>query len=202
MPRRPLLETVALNAKVPRGRDGIWSVIRDLDIASGEWTITDVHERTNVPRQTVRDVVLPLVRGGYAEVVRTEKHPKSSTPSAVYRLTERPAEAPRLRRDGTALAPLQTEAIWRSIRMAKTFTDAELSGLAEADARTVERYVGELKSAGVLVAVEPGGPGKPARWRLLRDLGPRAPKILRAHIVFDPNAGAVIGTPVAREVAP
>jgi hypothetical protein len=200
--RRPLLDAIKLSVRIPRGRDGFWRIIREIDQA-GAWTIADIDGASNVHESTVKDFVWSLVRGGIAEAVGV-------TPAGAktYRLRKRPAETPLLRRDGTALPPPAQQRMWTAMRSLRQFAVKEMAYAAADDrgavsAVTAKRYVAHLVAAGYLAAVDAGGPGKPATWRLrpAMNTGPRAPRILRVHIVFDANRGAVIGEQVAAEEA-
>ncbi len=204
MGKRPHIEMLALQARVPRGQDGFWAIIREIDQEIEEtagtrgWTVADVDLRSNVDRGTIRDFVRRLELGGFVRRL-------PGLGIARYRLTTSRLEAPRLRRDGTELPEPQTQTIWRTLRMMKSGTAEEVARHATTaerapDLQVVRRYLRELVAAGVLIpAVEGGGRSNRSVYRLVRDLGPKAPKILRAHVVFDPNAGLVLGVPVLTE---
>ena len=197
---RPHLDIVQLSARVPRGRDGIWSVIRDLD-AKGPWTINDVSARTNVHGANVSSYVARLRRGGFAEQVGEEgshRHVRK-----VYRLTRSPMAAPRLAYDGSRLPETGNETLWRTMKMLKVFGASELAahcpGVSLVRTRT---FVTHLAQAGVLAIARKRRPDAEAQYRVAINIGSRAPMILHAKIVFDPNANQVIGQPETREVAP
>lgn len=202
MPRHALLETTTVSFRVPRGHAGFWSIIRALNV-QGPWTISEVHDETNERhRNSVADYVYRLARGRFAVVVgrknvrgRLEK---------TYRLLRSPADAPSLRRDGTATPRPGIERMWTAMRTLKQFTTRELA-FAAADTApipllTAERYVAHLLSAGYLIVVSPRA-RSPAIWRLRpnKNTGPKAPKILRLHIVFDANRNEIVGGPVTAE---
>lgn len=211
MPRRPHIEMVALQARVPRGQDGFWAIIRNLDVEKSAlggvngWTVAEIDARSNVDRGTIRDFVARLLKAGIATFVGEEFDPAGQSCGRQYRLTRHQIDAPRLRRDGTELPEPQTQTIWRTLRMMKSGTAEEIASHATTadrapDLQVVRRYLRELVAAGVLIpAVEGGGKGNRSVYRLVRDLGPKAPKILRAHVVYDPNTDAVIGVPVLTE---
>ena len=46
-----------------------------------------------------------------------------------------------------------------------------------------------------------GGANKQAVYRLFKNLGNEAPKILRCHAVYDPNSETIIGEADAAEVS-
>ncbi|QDB99678.1 hypothetical protein [Mesorhizobium sp. 8] len=61
---------------------------------------------------------------------------------------------------------------------------------------TVRNYCYQLAAAGVLRQTGT------LRFSLVRNLGPAAPRIMSAKLVFDPNSKTVVGPSVAREVQP
>ncbi len=176
---------------VPRGQSGFWRIIRELD-AVGPWSIRDVDGRSNVDIGTVRDYVRRLVAGDFAEACGKRQNEVSwAMPSTLYRLTQSPLEAPRLRRDGSPCPEPQAARLWRTLKMAKVVTASELAALAETDRpvkpHVARRYLRELVAAGIVAKVSSGAPGREARYRLAANLGAKAPQVLRGHSVFDPN---------------
>lgn len=202
MPRLPHEQLLELKARLPRGNDGIWSVILEED-AKGPWTPADICRRTNLNHGTPRDFIRRLQAGGYLiDAGKRLARGKNPQPAQLYRLAQRPSEAPRLRRDGTACPERGIETLWRTMKMTKVFTVSELTHLASKDGglrrNTVDTYCRRLANAGVL-AILPGK-GRERSFRLVLNVGSRAPKILSAHVVFDPNANVVIGEATLSEV--
>jgi len=207
MPRVPYLDYLVLQAERPRGTDGLWAVILRLD-AEGPWSASDVDGQTNLNRGCAHQMVRRLERGGIALRVG-ERLARGRRPqmAPLYRLTARPAEAPRLAPDGTPRPEPVMEVLWRVMKMAKVFTATELAELASTDERpvnlnTARSYCDRLAGAGVMARTTVRGAGEP-RYRMIRNLGARAPKILATKVVYDPNAGEVLGkAEPLREVAP
>ena len=205
-PRRlPYLERVNANLVLPRGYDGMWRVMLDLDEA-GPWTVRDVWGRMNENIGSVHQYLRRLKLAGIARQVG-ERLTGGKNPQAapLYRLTQRPLETPRLREDGTAQPEPLIETLWRTIKMAKAFTAAELAALAGRDGRIVNvasarSYCDNLTRAGLLGRTI--GNDRQSRYQLLVNAGAKAPKILAGHIVYDPNAGQVLGDMPVREVQP
>jgi len=197
MSRRPLLDTVQLSLQVPRGEAGFWSIIRDLD-SIGSWTVRQVHDRTNVDVTMVARFVRKLRLGGYAELVGSQANGLNgrNIPAAnTYRLKKRPVLVPRLDKEGRALPETANEQLWRAMKMTKAFTPAELAELCpDVSVSAAKGYSYALTAAGVLSH-------RQGTFRLLRNLGNQAPKILATKLVFDPNTGQVLGPAVAREVS-
>ena len=206
MSGRPLLDMIQASLRVPRGIDGFWSIITEIDLI-GPWTIRAVAASTNVHLRNVSAFVDTLVAGGYAVVVDSPPRGPKLPAAKTYRLLKRPADAPRLRRDGSELPEPHIETLWRTMKIAKTFTTSELAALSSTGERVVKistarAYLRDLLRVGIIVEIRPGRSGQEAHYRLVRNLGSRAPKILNTHVVFDPNANAVVGEAIAREVSP
>ena len=205
MPPRPLIDHVALNLRVPRGQDGYWSVITDLGADGRTFGLADVDGRTNAGRSVVAEYVGRLVRGGWLEIVSTERLPKVGV-RHTYRLARTSRDAPRLRRDGTEYPETARDRMWRAMKMLDTWTWVDLAAATETEtlsavgAETVKSYIRRLDAAGVVQALDKGGPNRPAIYRLLRNIGACAPRILRTHLIFDPNSNTVLGVPEAEEI--
>lgn len=206
MGKRPHLEYLALSLRVPRGHEGFWSIIQEID-PQGPWKLADIYDRSNVSdRSTIRDFLTRLVRGGFAVVVEHVRIGRPPVPVPLYRLVRPSREAPRIRRDGTVLPEPAQETLWRSMKMLGRFTVDALAAAASTEDRivpraTAHRYVRLLAEVGVLSVAFAGTRGSPAEYLLVRNLGGFAPKILRAHVVFDPNSNTVLGASAAKEVA-
>lgn len=206
MPARPLVEHIALNLRVPRGQDGYWNLIVNAsDGGATYFTLADIDGHTNAGRNVVGDYIGRLVKGGYLEIVSTERLPKIGVRHH-YRLARTSREAPRLRRDGSEYPETARDRMWRVMKMLESWTPAELAAATETETLppvpliTVKTYVWRLDAAGVVQMLDPGKPGTQATYRLLRNIGAAAPRVLRTHLVFDPNANVILGAPEAEEV--
>lgn len=206
MARRPTPDHVALTVRVPRGHEGYWAIIRDLD-AAGPWTTSEVVDRTNANQASVADYVRRLAKAGICTVV--EERPSAFNPVKVYRLTARPLEAPRLRRDGTRCQPTGQEQMWRALRNLGAATYPELALAASTDEVVVDpvaakTYLKMLVKAGYLVAMAQARPNVPTLWRLKPSMntGPLPPLVMRTKLVWDQNEGRVVGEPRLEEARP
>lgn len=91
--------------------------------------------------------------------------------------------------------PKARDRVWQSMRMLRRFTLPDLIVSAEAGAQNVRYYVGELHAAGYLAIAVPfrrGMVGGHQVWRLLRNTGPHAPRLVGRRTrpaIFDPNTG-------------
>jgi hypothetical protein len=102
--------------------------------------------------------------------------------------------------------------MWRTLRILRADTNArELAAHASTPQIQVREtaandYLQNLHRAGYLHRVKPGhGVGRggiQARYRLIRDTGPRPPMVCRADAVYDPNLGKIVWVkPVTEEDA-
>jgi hypothetical protein len=163
----------------------------------GTWTVRQVALRTNVDVTMVARYVRKLRLGGIAIELATEVNGRNggNIPGAkVYRLAKRPQLAPRLASDGRELPETINEQLWRAMKMAKTFGASDLVDLCpHASIGAARNYCFQLAAAGILSQ-------NGHVFRLVRNLGNQAPRILATKLVFDPNSGAVVGRSVTREV--
>lgn len=189
MPKHSPHIMVELTAKVPRGHQGFWDVIRELHQQQGEWTVADIDARCNVAKDTIRDFLRRLTVAKFIEVVREE--PAGPRKAAkVYRLVRNQVEAPKLRRDGSPAKDLGRgqDQMWRTMKMHERFSAADLALLSSTSdikvtQSTAASYVKHLLAAGYLKRVSRGV----YRLRPDRNTGPLAPQIYRSDFVFDPN---------------
>lgn len=207
MPRFGAIEMVALNLRIPRGIDGYWRLMLQADKA-GPWTIETLVRQTNVTTRSLSQYVDRLRKGGIVEkIAELPPSAKGRKPAAVYRLAQRPYLAPRLDRNGQVLPETLQQTLWRTIKIVKLFTPRELAGEVsfardeDVDLGAVRFYVGALTSAGILAVSRHVKSRQEAQYRLVKLLGARAPQVLAARVIFDPNSNAVIGTAEAREVS-
>lgn len=85
--------------------------------------------------------------------------------------------------------------IWQSMRILRRFTLVDLAATAEAGAANCLKYASGLCACGVLRVVTPRATGKKGghiTFALLRDLGPKAPRLRADGTTYDPNAEAVL----------
>lgn len=204
MPRKGHLEIIRLSARVPRGIEGYWSIIRELD-PKGPWSIPEVHELTSERnKDSVNDYVKRLVRAGFAKQAGESTANRRGSPTKLYRLVKRPSAAPRLHRDGSAVEVPAQQRMWTAMRSLKQFKLSELAYAASTDASPVkvgvaQAYVHRLRAAGYIIGL--------TRWdfrlKPSMDTGPRSPKILKTHVVYDANLKKLMGDDIvdAEEVA-
>lgn len=204
MMKRSIIDMVQANLRVPRGNEGYWKIICELDLV-GPWTLTMIEDRSNVDRESIRDFVRRLVKGGFAEKVGTApQRGTGKTASTTYKLLKRPLLAPRLERSGKERDEVQRETLWRAIKMLGTFDATELAQTTETVTHQIAyKYLLALHAAGVIAQVGDSKSLRSSSFRLVRNLGARAPVITKVdQLLFDPNSGTVVGAAQMVEVSP
>jgi hypothetical protein len=189
MARKPVDQ---VRAQALRGQAHIWGVIMALG-DQGNMTLNDIHGETNASRDTVREYVTRLVKGGYLESLP----PDQSRQEAFYRLVRRSRDYPRLRKDGKECPPTKRESMWRTMRMIKRFDYRELGVSASTEDTPIKErdaadYCKHLLKAGYLKVITKATPKSPHRYQLIRDTGPKPPMIQRVKQVYDPNLKQVV----------
>ncbi|MEX2126933.1 MAG: hypothetical protein WD871_01645 [Xanthobacteraceae bacterium] len=199
MSARPLPEMIRLNARLPRGQDGYWKVIRTLGGGGVEFTASDVDGETNAPLSSVSQYMRRLVRGGF--LIERPMRGSGQRRERPYKLRRNPpAEAPRLRQDGTPCPPRKQDQMWRAMRSLRTFTARDLAFAAttpecKVPVRSALRYASELTRAGYLVRTGALGSHAGMMYRLKPGMntGPLSPVILATYAVFDRNRKEIVG---------
>lgn len=170
-------------APKPQGRDVIWEWIRTL----GAFTLRDLTDATDIKPRTITGYLTGLVAAGYLETELLEGR-------RTWRLIrDTGIEAPRVRADGTEVTQGRgTENLWRTMKILRQFTVAELAATAATDEvaiseATARSYTQALARADYLAVLPRNAPNAPARYRFARDTGPKPPQIQRVKLVFDPN---------------
>ncbi|WP_124076112.1 hypothetical protein [Burkholderia gladioli] len=197
MARKPAQLELA-GGRGPRQR--IWEFIR---ANRTTFTVLDVEKATVIAMPTIRTYLLALDRGGFIAMTNNAARYKDRKEYKLVR--DMGAEAPRITRDGKPLPPTGQENMWRTMRIAGTFTAEELAARSTtAETRvgvtTAKGYITDLTRAGYLVLIDPGhawraGIGaKQARYRFVaaKYTGPRPPMIQRTKGLYDPNLGKLV----------
>lgn len=196
-----------------RGNDHYWSVIRDLGKGDAQFTLNEIAQRSNDPKDcSIGDFVNRLVKARYLTIVRFElAHNERGRPynRNIYKLERRPSDTPILNRDGSlGTQGLGQQQLWTAIRSLPRFDKHELaiaSGttLVDVTVNTARRYAMCLQDAGYLSVIRPGGAAVSRIWRLKPSMntGRVAPRILRGKVVYDCNKSQVMGNMIATEIA-
>ena len=188
-------------------RQRVWERIRARRGKDFELKDVTVGDEINA---TVRDYIIGLERAGYIELTQEAR---SHTPKRWKLVRDNGVEAPRVRRDGSAVTMgLAQEQMWRALRMLKSDTNArELAAFASTPQIRVSEiaagdYLRNLCQASYLECTQEGkGKGRGgalSRFRLVSNTGPRPPMVQRVDAIYDPNLGAVIWIkPINEETA-
>ncbi|MBN8294708.1 hypothetical protein JI664_22245 [Rhodobacter sp. NTK016B] len=168
------------------GREVIWSTIRAQ--AGRAFAVSEIALAAKANDKTVRDYCKGLEAAGYLSRLPDEE----GVPVRWTLTRDVGHEAPRVRPDGTAVRQgSTTEQLWRGMYMLKDFTFRDLIETAsiQISEDTARAYCKMLLSTGYLRVLQKADPvkGRIARYRLLRNNGPKPPQIQRVKQVFDPN---------------
>ncbi|WP_372069736.1 hypothetical protein P7L75_01335 (plasmid) [Tistrella mobilis] len=190
-------------APVPAGQLGMWRVIREMCQDEGEVSALALRRRCRTDGATARGYLIRLTKAGILEPVRVDE----KTRAKMYRMVADPGEeAPSLDLSGAYCARgLRQDYLWRTIKMqGGEFTAADLVAVIKLDPAVVAPvgeaqariYCYHLARAGILIRID----ADRYRFDRAQNLGPKAPMILAAKVVYDPNRGRVIGRPEAEPV--
>lgn len=168
------------------GRQEIWEAIR---LGRGFFTVLSLVDATGANRKTVEDYLRCLLPAG----VIAQKGD-----SGYELIDDRGHHAPRLNRSGKpVMQGAGVENMWRSIRGLGQFTALDVAvhstaGPVSVTEATAKAYVSMLLRTGYLKVVTKAVPGKrQATYRLIRNTGPKPPKVQRVKHVYDPNTKEV-----------
>jgi hypothetical protein len=104
---------------------------------------------------------------------------------AMYRLEQRPAQAPHLDKEGKPFPETDQQRMWRGLRMMKACTAVDLATAVSVKESVAYTYLKMLTHAGYVTK-------SGDQYRLVRQHGPLAPMIQRVKQVYDPNLKAVV----------
>jgi len=168
------------------GREAIWGAIRAQGAAS--FTVASIVGACGAHQKTCRDYLKGLTAAGYIEQVSAP----DELPATWRMVRDIGHEAPRVRPDGSNVTQGKaTEQLWRGMFMLKEFSFRDLIETAsvEIPEETAKAYCKMLLATGYLRVLTKAAPhaGRIARYRLIRNNGPKPPQIQRVKRVFDPN---------------
>lgn len=202
--------TVAKAEPILRGQDHLWRVIRAMGDADRRFSASQVASVSQEPHSgTVTTFLRRLMLAGVVERDGALRSTTNGRLEHVYRLLRSPEHTPHLTRYGMRPTTAQQQ-LWNVMRgpLARAgFTYADLVAYGSTDdltipAVTARSYITLLFKAGYLLQLHPGGPGKPALWRLrpAMNTGPLPPMALRTKLIFDQNRHRVVGDTIAEEI--
>lgn len=197
--------------RILRGQAHYWAVMRALQAERGRFTAADIDAASNAAGSDIRKFIRGLVDAGYvAAAGATGRMLPGANAEMAYRIVRNQAECPRLTKSG--IQGTGQRNMWNVLRgpLGRDGIDArDLAAFASTDAvpvpfETARTYLKMLAQAGYLACLAKGGPARLAVWRLKPSMntGPLPPMILRAKLVYDQNAGKVMGEATAEEDRP
>lgn len=177
----------------PTGRQGVWDAIRAW---KGESFIDrDIGRQTDIGRDIVRQYLACLVAAGIVE--RTSSGSRFKADS--YRLlTDLGSEAPRYNKKGEPVTKGRpTEQMWRTVKMLRSFTSADLAINASTEEFPVNedharQYCAILAKAGYLLTHPYTAKIPLYAFIPSRNTGPKPPTLLRPQVVYDPNERQIV----------
>lgn len=191
------MNEIALSIAPPPGPEQFWTAMRDLTKRNGGFTWREIYIQSNeVGRDAARRYVVACAKAGHIKQIGLLSREK------VYAVTRQTAKAPMIvMRDGDPGARgLHRQHIWTAMRTLTQFTAREIAAAASTDdvrinVKTVERYIHQLRTAGLIVYVQNAGKRGTSVYRLKpsANTGPKAPRILEARFVYDCNCKTVVG---------
>lgn len=187
--------TFVYDLKEKRGEEFLWRAMMDRN-TFGSFAISDVYGKDargskNAPQHYLKR----LIEAGFVECVGDRDPVKPSRVGAkLYRILIKRQSAPRIGSDGKELPERAIDTLWRTMKMVSRFTADELADMASTKDKpiqtsTARRYLDALARVGILSRHDQGS----VTYILLKNVGGGAPRILRGHVVFDPNSLQVIG---------
>lgn len=200
---------VAKGQRVLTGRDHYWKLMMDADMRKQSFSVDDIFGLSNNRSRLQISEFLDMLEK--AEIIcRTgELNPRGM---ALFRIATRQSAAPMFKRDGTLIADQMTarQALWNAMRspfFRSGFKLIDISVHASTDTlpvtqRSARLYISCLLRAEYLIVLQKGTRSEPTIWRLVRNTGPVAPKLLKTECVYDPNAEKIFGEPETVEVEP
>lgn len=172
-------------------RERIWAKIR----ANKTFSASSISIAVKgISKSSVHHYLKCLLAGGY---IAQEPNIKP----VMYKLVnDCGIDAPRLRKDGTAVTQgVINENLWRTMKILKTFDWMDLSRVASTEATvvkpdTAKHYIDALYKGGYLMVMRESNPGTRAVYRFnsRMNTGNRAPKIMRDKSLYDPNLDRIV----------
>jgi hypothetical protein len=191
------MNDIALTVAPPPGPEQFWTAMRDLTKRNGGFSWREIYINSDgVGRDAARRYVVACAKAGHIKQIDMRGREK------IYIVTRQSAKTPLIvMRDGDPGARGQhRQHIWTAMRTLSVFTAREIAAAASTDevrinVKTVERYIHQLRTAGLVTYMQNAGKSGASTYRLkpAANSGPRAPRILQARFVYDANLKKVVG---------
>lgn len=179
MAQKPVDKRSRLNT-----REYLWEVMLKLK----SFTATGLTKETTYHTSTVMSYLKGLLAAG---IITHDGITYTIDPETA------PADPPRVREDGTIVTQgMGRHNMWRTMKMLKEFTIAQLVAFASTETVTVaqseaEYYSDYLCKAGYITLIEGASP-RSYRFNADRYTGPKAPMIQKVLNVYDQNTSRVV----------
>ncbi|MGO7794513.1 hypothetical protein ACC740_05375 [Rhizobium ruizarguesonis] len=197
--------TVADTRPLRRGSEWFWSVLMEKSADGATVTAADIKGASERYQQTaVKLFFQRMVKAGFVH--------QSDTPPFRYTVLKRQPNYPLVTEGGSiSKMGLGQQYMWNIMRRSpRGFTIAEIAANASTDdvvinVRSAKKYILRLERAGVLkllTKLDAGQRGQKAHVYVLpgsQNSGPKAPRLHKATLVYDPNSGSVKGDVLTEE---
>lgn len=200
--------TMGGSERILRGQAHYWSVMRALQAEHGCFTVTGINQASNADRADIRKFIRGLIVHGFVAEAGADE--AQAAAEKRYRIVRDQRACPRLSRDYSQQTRQQN--MWNVLTSPhgrEGVNARELAAYASTDEapvqiETAKAWLKMLSGAGYLACIAKGGPGRLAVWRLkpAMNTGPLPPMILRSKMVYDQNAGKIMGDVIAEEDRP
>ncbi|CUW88018.1 hypothetical protein [Agrobacterium genomosp. 2] len=201
--------SVAKGQRVLTGQDHYWKLMMDADMRNQPFSVDDIFDLSNNRGREQISTFLAMCEKAELITRTGDQNPRGM---ALFRIVARQSATPVFKRDGTLIADPMTarQALWNAMRspfFRNGFKLIDISVHASTDSLTVAQrsarlYISCLLRAGYLTVLQKGTRLEPTIWRLVRNTGPIAPKLLKTECIYDPNAEKIFGEPETVEVQP
>ncbi|GAB7078347.1 hypothetical protein [Megalodesulfovibrio paquesii] len=163
------------------GNDAVWTAMLELADAGRDITVAAVGAKVLRGKGEIREYLRRLCLAG----VCTATPGQGIGAMTTYRLTQRPAQAPHLDKEGKPFPETDQQRMWRGLRMMKACTAVDLATAVSVKESVAYTYLKMLAHAGYVTR-------SGDQYRLVRQHGPLAPMIQKVKQVYDPNLQAVV----------
>lgn len=149
-----------------------------------QFTILEVASDAGIDKGRATLIVTTLARKGHLRKMSKSRPARGHLGYARYELVRMIPARP----------PFARTRIWRSMRVMRRFTIADIAATAEAGLQNTHTYILDLVNGGYVRKLKQEVPKRGVEGRailaLIKDTGPLAPQRVKGGSIFDPNCGA------------
>ena len=189
------------------GNEYYWSIMMDREMRGETFSVDDIFDQSSCADRTIINSLLGKL--AKADIIAATGD-TNERGAPIYRVLVRRSTVPVINREGVVLHEHITakQAIWNAMRSPVCrlgFSLADLILYASTDTLQIKpgparNYIHFLTQAGYLTVIRRGTIKELPFWRLTRNTGPIAPKVLRSECVYDPNAEKIYGEARVKEI--